>query len=402
LSTKDWIEKDYYAVLGVSKDSSPDVIKRAYRKLARDLHPDKNPGNSEAEARFKDVSEAYGVLSDERKRREYDEARALFGSGAFRRQAGAGGFGPAGAGGMPFDFSDLFNAGPGAGAPGGAGVGNAGAHRARSGGLGDLFGAMFGGGRQPGASNRGGDIETEATLDFAEAARGVTVPLRLHAPGVCETCHGSGAKPGTKPRTCPLCLGTGLVSRNQGAFSFSEPCRECQGAGTVVDEKCPDCQGSGGVTKTRTMHVRIPAGVSDGQRIRLKGKGQPGQRGGPPGDLYVVVHVRQHSMFGRNGLNLTLTVPVTFPEAVIGTEIRVPTLDGSVTLRIPPGTPSGRTLRVRGKGVQKGDAPPGDLLVTIEVDVPSNLNEAARKALADFAAAIPGNPRAHLEREAAR
>jgi molecular chaperone DnaJ len=251
VSTKDWIEKDFYAVLGVSKDAAPDVIKRAYRKLARDLHPDKNPGNAEAESRFKDVSEAYGVLSDERKRREYDETRALFGSGAFRRQAGAGGFGGA-PGGVPFDLSDLFNQGAGAGAPGGPGVppGSAGAHRAR-GGLGDLFGAMFGGtgtGRPQGGPARGGDIETEATLDFAEAARGVTVPLRLHAPGVCETCRGSGAKAGTRPRTCPNCLGTGLVSRNQGAFSFSEPCRECQGAGTVVDEKCPDCKGTGGVT----------------------------------------------------------------------------------------------------------------------------------------------------------
>ncbi|HEV2087885.1 MAG TPA: molecular chaperone DnaJ [Cryptosporangiaceae bacterium] len=393
MSTKDWLEKDYYAVLGVAKSSSADEIKKAYRKLARDFHPDKNPGNAPAEARFKEVSEAYAVLSDERRRREYDEARALFGSGAFRRQAGAGGFSGAGAGGAPFDLSDLF----GSAAPTG------GAHRARGGGLGDLFGAMFGGGGGARAgATRGGDIETEASLDFSEAAHGVTVPLRLHAPGICETCHGNGAKAGTEPRTCPLCLGAGLVSRNQGAFSFSEPCRECQGAGTVVDQKCPDCRGTGGVTKTRTMHVRIPAGVSDGQRIRLKGKGQPGQRGGPPGDLFVVVHVQDHPMFGRSGPHLTLTVPVTFPEAVLGTELRVPTLDGAVTLRVPPGTPSGRTLRVRGKGIRKADGPPGDLLVTVEVDVPTAVNESARKALADYAAAMPDNPRAHLEREVAR
>lgn len=385
MSTKDWLEKDYYSVLGVGKDATPEEIKKAYRGLARDHHPDKNPGNAEAEARFKEVSEANDVLSDPKKRREYDEARSLFGSGAFRRNAG-------GAGGAPFDVSDLFG-----GASGGA----------RAGGLGDLFGAMFGGGggggagggRRAGGPSRGGDIETEATLDFAEAAHGVTVPLRLHAPGVCDTCRGTGAKRGTMPRTCPLCLGTGLVSRNQGAFSFSEPCRECQGSGSVVDEKCPDCRGTGGVTKTRTMHVKIPSGVSDGQRIRLKGKGQPGQRGGPPGDLYVVVHVTRHPVFGRKGDNLTLTVPVTFPEAALGTELKVPTLDGSVTLRVPPGTPSGRTLRVRGKGVARADTTAGDLLVTIEVVVPQKLNDAAREALAAYAAAMPENPRQDLDRE---
>lgn len=390
MSTKDWLEKDYYAVLGVSKSATADEIKKEYRKLARDLHPDKNPDNAEAERRFKEISEAYGILSDEKKRREYDEARSLFSSGAFRRNAGAGGPG----GGVPFDISDLF---------GSSGAGSSGAGRA--GGLGDLFGAMFGGGGgagpagRPAGPARGGDIETEATLDFAEAAHGVTVPLRLHAPGVCETCHGTGAKPGTGVRTCPLCLGTGMVSHNQGAFSFSEPCRECQGAGTIVEEKCPDCRGTGGVTKTRTMHVKIPAGVSDGQRIRLKGKGQPGERGGPPGDLYVVVHVTRHPVFGRSGDNLTLTVPVTFPEAVLGTEIKVPTLDGSVTLRVPSGTRSGRTLRVRGKGVHRATGTAGDLLVTIEVIVPEKLNDAARDALAAYADAMPGNPREHLERE---
>jgi molecular chaperone DnaJ len=380
VSTKDWLEKDYYAVLGVTKDAKPEEIKKAYRALARDLHPDKNPGNDEAEAKFKEVSEANDVLSDPQKRREYDEARSLFGSGAFRRSAGGGAYG-----GVPFDVSDLFG-----GAAGG-----------RAGGLGDLFGTMFGGGggRRAAGPSRGGDIETEATLDFSEAAHGVTVPLRLHAPGVCDTCRGTGAKRGTMPRTCPLCLGTGLVSRNQGAFSFSEPCRECQGSGSVVDEKCPDCRGTGGVTKTRTMNVRIPAGVKDGQRIRLKGKGQPGQRGGPPGDLYVVVHVARHPIFGRKGDNLTLTVPVTFPEAALGTEIKVPTLDGSVTLRVPPGTPSGRTLRVRGKGVQRTDSEAGDLLVTIDVVVPQKLNDAARRALEAYAAAMPENPRHDLERE---
>jgi molecular chaperone DnaJ len=395
MSTKDWLEKDFYAALGVPKTAQPDEIKKAYRKLARDLHPDKNPGNAEAERKFKDVSEAYGVLSDERKRREYDEARSLFGAGAFRRQAGGAGGGGFGGGGFSgngstFDVSDLF---------GGSGTGGAGGGM---GGLGDLFGSVFGGGGRASGPTRGGDIETEVTLDFDEAARGVTVPLRLHAPGVCDTCHGSGARAGTRPRACPNCGGSGLVSRDQGAFSFSEPCRDCQGAGTIVEDKCPDCRGTGGVTKTRTMNVRIPPGVTDGQRIRLKGKGQPGRRGGPAGDLYVVVHVRKHALFGRTGDDLTLTIPVTFPEAALGTSVRVPTLDGSLTLRVPAGTPSGRTLRVRGRGVPRKDGTPGDLLATIEVIVPGNLDDAAKAALEAYAAATPGSPRAHLEREAQR
>ena len=189
------------------------------------------------------------------------------------------------------------------------------------------------------------------TLDFAHAVQGTTLPLTLRSPGVCDTCHGNGAKPGTAPRTCPQCHGSGLISRNQGSFSFSEPCRECQGAGSIVDEKCPECRGTGGVTKNRTINVRFPAGVADGQRIRLSGRGEPGERGGPAGDLYVQVKVRPDELFGRSGDDLTLTVPITFAEAVLGTDLRVPTLDGPVTLRVPPGTPSGRKLRARGKGV---------------------------------------------------
>jgi molecular chaperone DnaJ len=393
VSAKDWLEKDFYAVLGVPKGATGDDIKKAYRKLALGLHPDKNPGNAEAEQKFKEVSEAYGVLSDDQKRREYDEARSLFGAGAFRRSAGGGartgGFGGFNTGGAPFDVSDLF--------------GNASqTTTAGMGGLGDLFGSVFGGGGRDAGPNRGGDIETEVTLDFGEAAGGVTVPLRLHAPGVCDRCHGSGAKPGTRPRTCTVCGGSGLVTRDQGAFSFSEPCRECQGAGTVVEDKCPDCRGTGGVTKTRTMNVRIPPGVTDGQRIRLKGKGQPGRRGGPAGDLYVVVHVRKHPLFGRSGDDLTLTIPVTFPEATLGTSVRVPTLNGAVTLRVPAGTPSGRTLRVRGRGVTRKDGTQGDLLATIEIVVPSSLDDEAREALEKYAAATPGNPRTQLDREVDR
>ena len=248
------------------------------------------------------------------------------------------------------------------------------------GGLGDLFGGLFGGrggatrGRAGSAgASRGADVETEVTLDFPEAVHGVTVPLQLASPAACRTCGGIGARPGTAPRQCPICLGTGLVTRNQGAFAFSEPCRECRGTGSVIDEPCPDCRGTGVTTQTRTITVKIPAGVADGQRIRLAGKGVPGERGGPAGDLYVRVHVRAHELFGRKGDDLTLTLPVTFPEAALGTTVRVPTMDGSVTLKIPAGTASGRTFRVRGRGVPKRSGGAGDLLVTVEVAVPKNL-----------------------------
>lgn len=387
MSTRDFIEKDYYAALGVAKDADAAAIKKAYRKLARDLHPDKNPGNAEAERRFKEISEAHSVLSDPARRREYDEARSLFGGGGFRRGPSGGG---AGGGGMPFDVNDLIN--------------SAGARAANAGGLGDLFGNIFNGGganRSKTAPRRGGDLETEATLEFTEAVTGVTVPLRLSAPGPCENCHGSGARPGSQPRMCPRCLGSGMVNHNQGAFSFSEPCRECRGAGTIVDDPCPECRGTGQTTSTRTINVRVPAGVEDGQRIRLAGKGIPGERGGPAGDLYVVVHVRPHDYFGRKGDHLTLTVPVTFPEAALGTAVTVPTLDGPVTLKIAPGTASGRTMRVRGKGVQRKDGSAGDLLVTVEVAVPAKLSKEAREALQAYQAASPGDPRAHLQTEVA-
>ncbi|MEV8514933.1 molecular chaperone DnaJ [Dactylosporangium sp. NPDC051484] len=394
MSSKDWLEKDFYAVLGVTKSASTDEIKKAYRKLARELHPDRNPNNAAAEERFKAVSEAYDVLSDPARRKEYDEMRSLFGAGQFRRNARAGG--PAGAGGPGFDFGDLFgNAGAGAGGPshdtdrrfGGAGFS-------------DLFSSIFsGGGGAPttGRRSRGRDVETEVVLNFVDAVQGVTLPITLRTPGTCETCHGNGAAPGSSPRSCPKCRGLGVVSSNQGSFSFTEPCRECQGVGTIVDEKCPECHGTGGVTKTRTINVRIPAGVSDGQRIRLAGRGEPGTRGGSPGDLFVLIKVRPDPVFGRSGDDLTLTVPVTFAEAALGADLRVPTLDATVLLRVPPGTPSGRTLRVRGKGVARRDGNVGDLLVTIDVHVPAELSEAARKALSDYAAAAPPAPRERLD-----
>jgi molecular chaperone DnaJ len=277
MSSKDWLEKDFYAVLGVAKTVSADEIKKAYRKLARELHPDRNPGNSASEERFKSVSEAYAVLSDDRQRREYDEMRSLFGSGSFRRNARAGG-------GTPFDFSDMF---AGASQSGGSAGRFGGQPGAGAGGFGDLFSSLFtggAGGRRP--ASRGRDVETEVVIGFADAVRGVTLPLTLRAPGVCDTCHGSGAKPGTQPKACVTCRGTGLVTANQGAFSFSEPCRDCQGVGSVVEQQCPECHGTGGVTRTRTINVRIPPGVTDGQRIRLAGRGEPGARGSA-GDLNI-------------------------------------------------------------------------------------------------------------------
>jgi molecular chaperone DnaJ len=396
MSTRDFIEKDYYAALGVPQDADATAIKKAYRKLARDLHPDKNPGNTQAESRFKEVSEAYDVLSDEKRRAEYDDARRLFGAGGAGARAGFPGGFPGGGGfggGQTFDLGDLFGAG---GAPGGTG----GARGA--GGLGDLLGGLFGGaggarGRSQAASGpaRGQDVETEATLSFEEAVLGVTVPLRMQSPGTCPTCAGTGAKPGTAPHTCPVCQGAGVTSRSQGAFAFSEPCRNCRGTGQVIDDPCPTCAGSGITTQTRTITVRIPAGVKDGQRIRLAGKGAPGRRGGPAGDLFVIVHVAEHKLFGRKGNDLTLTVPISFAEAALGTTLTVPTLDGNVSLKVPAGTATGRTLRVRGRGVSgKGRA--GDLLVTVDVAVPQRLSSGAREAIEKLATELPDDPRPEI------
>lgn len=378
MSTRDYLEKDYYKVLGVPKDAPAADIKKAYRKLARKFHPDANKGDATAEEKFKEISEAYDVLADEKRRKEYDEARALFGSG-FRFPGGAGG-GRGGAGGATFDFGDLFRDARTGGAGGGA-----------QGGLGDLLGGLFGGGRARGAAQRprrGADVESEVTIPFTESVDGATVTLRMTSEQPCTACMGTGARAGSTPRVCPECVGTGQVSVNQGGFGFSEPCRACRGRGLVVDDPCPTCRGSGRAPSSRTMTVRIPAGVHDGQRIRLKGKGAPGERGGPAGDLYVVVHVRKHPVFGRKGDHLTVTVPVTFPEAALGGEIKVPTLGGApVTLRIPPGTTSGRTFRVRGKGVPRRDGTRGDLLVAIDVAVPQNIAGKAREALEAYRSA---------------
>ena len=386
MSTRDYLEKDYYKVLGVPKTATADEIKKSYRKLARKYHPDANKGDAKSEERFKEISEAYNVLSDAKERKEYDDARSLFGGGF--RSPGAGGAG--GAGGFPFDLSDLFG-----------GTDTAGS-RGR---VGDLFGGVFGGGgrtTQQTRPRRGTDVETEATLSFNDAIDGSTVSLRLTGEGACPTCRGTGAKSGSVPRVCPTCQGTGQSSRNLGSFAFSEPCKECRGRGLVVDDPCPECSGSGRAMSTRTIQARIPAGVADGQRIRLKGKGAPGERGGPAGDLYVRVHVSPHPIFGRSGDNLTVTVPVTFTEAALGAEIKVPTLHGApVSIRIPAGTPGGRTFRAPGKGARRKDGTNGALLVTVAVQVPQKLNGAARQALEGFRDATAGeDPRDDLLRRA--
>ncbi|MFD9338581.1 molecular chaperone DnaJ [Streptomyces sp. NPDC060028] len=386
MSTKDFVEKDYYKVLGVPKDATEAEIKKAYRKLAREFHPDANKGDTSAEERFKEISEANDILGDPKKRKEYDEARALFGNGGFRPGPGAGG------GSFNFDLGDLFGGQQQGGAGGGFG-----------GGLGDVFGGLFnrGGGAGTGTRTqprRGQDIESEVTLSFTEAVDGATVPLRMSSQSPCKACSGTGDKNGT-PRVCPTCVGTGQVSRGSGGgFSLTDPCADCKGRGLIAETPCDICKGSGRARSSRTMQVRIPAGVFDGQRIRLRGKGAPGERGGPGGDLYVVVHVDSHPVFGRKDDNLTVTVPVTFAEAALGAEIRVPTLNGPpVTLKLPPGTPGGRTMRARGKGAVRKDGTRGDLLVTVEVAVPAELSDKAREALETYRDATGSeDPRAAL------
>ncbi|MFE1322467.1 molecular chaperone DnaJ [Kitasatospora phosalacinea] len=376
MSAKDYVEKDYYKVLGVPKDATAAEIKKTYRKLAREFHPDANKGDAKAEERFKDISEAYDVLSDEKRRKEYDEARSLFAGGGFR----PGGAGAAGG----FDFGDLFNGGGGTGGGGG---------------IGDVFGGLFNrGGRQTAQPRRGADVETEVTLNFEEAVDGATVPLRMTSQAACRACAGTGAKTGTTPRVCPTCVGAGTVSRGQGAFALSEPCRDCKGRGMIVDDPCTVCHGSGRASSARTMQVRIPAGVQDGQRIRLKGKGAQGERGGQPGDLYVTVHVDAHPVFGRKGDNLTVTVPVSFPEAALGGTIEVPTLNGpAVKLKLPPGSANGLTMRARGKGATRKDGTRGDLLVTVEVTVPKHVTGDALSALEQYREATASDdPRAAL------
>ncbi len=378
---REWVEKDFYKVLGVSSDADDAEIKRVAKKLLAENHPDRNPDNPQAEERYKEVGEARDVLTDPAKRKEYDETRRLFaGGGGFGRRFNGGGGGGAGGGfggfsgdGAEFNLNDLFGQ---AGQDGGANIG-------------DLFGGLFGRGAQPRPSRprRGKDLETETDLDFLEATKGVAMPLRLTSPAPCTNCHGSGARPGTSPKVCATCNGSGVINRNQGAFGFSEPCTDCRGSGSIIEHPCDECRGTGVATRTRTINVRIPPGVEDGQRIRLAGQGEAGLRGAPSGDLYVTVHVRPDKVFGRDGDDLTVTVPVSFTELALGTTLSVPTLEGKVGVRVPKGTADGRILRVRGRGVPKRSGGHGDLLVTVKVAVPPNVEGEALEALEAYATA---------------
>ncbi len=382
MSQADWVDKDYYKILGVSKNADAKEIKKAFRSLARELHPDTNP-DPKAEEKFKAVSEAYDVIGDDATRKEYDEFRTMAASGGFRFP-GTGGGGSGGGGGFnASDLGDLF--------------GRAGQ---ATGGFGDVFSGIFNRGTQRTNARRGQDIESEVNISFAESLDGVTLPLRLATEGACGSCHGTGARAGTTPRVCPTCEGTGQRAQNLGGFAFAEPCDECLGRGLVVDDPCPTCYGSGRAQSTRVVNARVPAGVKDGQRIKLKGKGGPGEGGGPDGDLYIVVHVDKHPVFTRKGDNLEITVPITFDEAALGANIKVPTLGGgAVTLKLPPATANGRTFRVRGKGAKRRDGSTGDLLVTVKVTVPeeAHLTDAARAALQAYRDATTSHePRAGL------
>jgi molecular chaperone DnaJ len=382
VSQRDYFEKDYYAVLGVAKDASQAEIAKAYRKLARDLHPDARPDDAEAESRFKEVGEAYGVLSNPEKRKEYDQVRDMVGAGGFGAPGGGfGGFG--GGGGQTINMEDLLGGLFG----NGTGAGRAG---------------PFTSGRRGQAARRGRDIETDLRLSFEDALAGVTTTLRVAGRAACSVCNGSGARPGTAPVTCPTCSGAGVISNNQGLFGFSEPCTTCGGSGRKVTDPCTNCRGSGVETRTRDVRTRIPAGVRNGARIRLKGKGEAGSYGGPAGDLYVNVHVEPHELFGQRGDNLTLRLPITIGEAALGTKITLPTIDDPVTLKIPAGTENGKTLRVKGKGAPRANGGRGDLLVTVEVAVPRKLTRTQRKMLEEFAATDdPSALRSHLERAVA-
>ncbi|GAB2973410.1 molecular chaperone DnaJ [Nocardioides montaniterrae] len=382
----DWANKDFYKELGVTKTASGDEIKKAYRKLARANHPDSNPGDAAKHERFKAVAEAYDVVGDPEKRKKYDQAKELFSRGGY--PAGGGGFGGGGFNSQGVNLEDLLRERNGGG-----------------GGFGDLFGDLFGGGgggRRTPRATRGADQEATTTVGFTDALEGVTVSLRLASDSVCETCRGTGGKPGTQPHACNTCEGTGFVLVSTGGgFAMNETCPSCQGRQLIYDLPCPTCFGSGRGSSARTIQAKLPAGVKDGQRIRLRGKGAPGENGGPAGDLYVTVKVSNHRVFGRKGEHLTIDVPVSFPELALGAEVKIPTLGASpVTLRIPAGTPDGRTFRVRGKGAPRPDGTKGDLLATVAVQVPSHLDAEARQALEAYAAATAGKPlRANLFEE---
>jgi molecular chaperone DnaJ len=354
--------KDPYRTLGVDRKASDEEIKKAYRKLARQYHPDRNAGDKSAEERFKEVQEAYSILSDPEKRKAYDSGGGIFG--------GAGGFDPG-----------SFRGGFG-------GVGDI---------LSDLFGGVGGGGSRTPRPERGRDLETEVHVSFDQAMEGAQVPVSVPLSAPCPTCRGTGAKPGTTPTVCSRCQGRGLEAESQGLFSISQPCRQCGGTGTEIKDPCPTCQGSGRTRQVKRYRVNIPAGVRDGSRVRLAGKGEAGPRGGASGDLYVVTRVGESPVFSRKGENVEVEVPITIPEAIRGATIEVPTLAGTKRIRVPPGTQHGTIQRLRGEGPPKlSGRGRGDIHYRLMIDVPRSLSREQREAVDDLAAVMDGNPREQL------
>ena len=358
-------KRDYYEVLGVSKSASADEIKKAYRRLAMKHHPDRNKDDDGSEARFKEAKEAYEVLKDTDKRSAYDR----FGHDGVRGAAGgAGGFGAEG-------FADIF---------------------------GDVFGDIFGGGGRRGGGPqvfRGADLGYELKLDLEKAVAGDDVKIDVPTQVTCETCKGSGAKKGSEPVQCTTCGGVGQVRMQQGFFSIQQTCPACKGAGTTIADPCNDCHGRGRVRKTRTLAVKVPAGVDDGDRIRLSGEGEAGRNGGPPGDLYVEIRVKPHKLFERDGSNLSCEVPVSIAVATLGGEVELPTLDGNVALKVPPGTQSGKVFRLRGKGVRTvRDARLGDLFAQVAVETPINLTSEQKELLEKFDASLQSGGEKHSPR----
>jgi molecular chaperone DnaJ len=371
-------QRDLYDVLGVDRKASADEIKKAYRKLARRYHPDRNPGDEDSEERFKEVQGAYDVLSDADKRKQYDRG-GLFGAGGRPGAGGGAGGGFADAGSFSDILSNLF----GGGSAGGAG-------------------GRTTGGRRP-RTEKGRDLEAEVSISFDQALEGAQIPLAVPTSQRCATCHGTGAKPGTSPKVCPRCQGRGLESQGQGLFSISQPCSRCGGAGTVIESPCPTCSGSGSVKTVKRYRVNIPAGVKDGSRVRLAGKGEPGPDGGPPGDLFVITRVQESPVFKRKGDNVEVEVPLTIPEAIRGAEVEVPTLRGSKRLRVAAGTRHGTVQRLRGEGPPTLNGKShGDIHYRFVIDVPASLSEEQSEAVEKLSQVINGNPRAKLFAEAAR
>jgi molecular chaperone DnaJ len=359
--------RDYYDVLGVKKTASQDEIKKAYRKLARKYHPDANPDDSKAEEKFKEVSSAYEVLSDPEKRKQYDAGPSFFGQGP---QGGAGGGFRGYRGGQPpgGDWADLF---------------------------GNLFGGGGFGGRPQQRAERGDDVSVTVQISFADSLKGVTTKVSVPLTVQCNTCKGSGAAPGTAPVTCPQCQGRGVVSQSQGFFALSQPCSRCRGSGTIIENPCSTCSGTGLTRALKKFTVPMPAGVKDGTKIRLKGKGEPGLRGGPAGDLYVIAQVDESPLFERRGADLMVQVPVTMVEAALGATVRVPTPEGSVALKVPAGTQDGKLLKIKGKGAPKlGASGKGDLIARINVLTPQHLNGEQKELLKKFAELRKEDPRA--------